>query len=66
VPCSRETELSAKSKDRLKRVVDAALKVGEVNRRLLNIQTLISDLGSVGSKIENSPTLFQANQEMHE
>jgi transcriptional regulator with GAF, ATPase, and Fis domain len=46
-----ETELSAKSRDRLRRVVDAALKVGEVNRRLLNIQTLIGDSGSVGSEI---------------
>jgi signal transduction histidine kinase len=44
-----ETKLSAKSKDRLKRVVEAALKVGEVNRRLLNIQTLVGDSGSANS-----------------
>ena len=45
-----ETGLSAKSKDRLRRVVDAALKVGEVNRRLLNIQTLVGDSDSIGSE----------------
>lgn len=45
-----ETGLSAKSKDRLRRVVDAALKVGEVNRRLLNIQTLVGGSDSTGSE----------------
>ena len=44
-----ETGLSDKSRDRLSRVVDAALKVGEVNRRLLNIQALVGS-DPVGSK----------------
>ena len=46
-----ETGLSPKSKDRLRRVVDAALKVGEVNRRLLNIQTMVDDSDRIGSEV---------------
>ena len=38
-----EPNLSDKSKERLKRVVGAALKIAEVNRRLLNIQSIVTD-----------------------
>ena len=38
-----ETGLTVRSRDRLKRIVEAALQVGEVNRRLLKIQTLLSN-----------------------
>jgi GAF domain-containing protein len=45
-----EAGLSAKAKDRLRRAIEAALKVGEVNRRLLNIQALVDDSHPIPSE----------------
>ena len=38
-----EPELRPKAKERLKRVIEAALKIGQVNRHLLNIQSIATD-----------------------
>ena len=46
-----ERALGTKAQARLRRIVDAALKVGEVNRRLLNIQTLAVGSDPKGSEV---------------
>jgi signal transduction histidine kinase len=38
-----EPDLGAKAKERLKRVIGAALQIGKVNRHLLNIQSIATD-----------------------
>lgn len=37
-----EKQLSDRCRERLERIVSAALKIGEVNRRLLNVRTMVS------------------------
>jgi signal transduction histidine kinase len=41
-----ESGLSAKSQERLRRMVGAALRIGEVNRHLLNIRSIAADTDS--------------------
>ncbi|MEW5794860.1 MAG: GAF domain-containing protein [Candidatus Zixiibacteriota bacterium] len=53
-----EPRLSDKSRERLKRVMSAAMKIAEVNRRLLNIQTIVTDAARVMSPgaVSGSPS----------
>jgi signal transduction histidine kinase len=53
-----ETGFTQRSRDRLKRIVKAALKVGEVNRRLLKIQTLLNNPSPASSAGENPAAPF--------
>ncbi|MCD6249737.1 MAG: GAF domain-containing protein [candidate division Zixibacteria bacterium] len=53
------SDLSDKATKRLHRVEQAALKIGEVNRRLLQLESTVTGTAIASSPVETTPELFE-------